>query len=972
MEAVRIRDGVWEFKAPGMNVPARIIASDKLYPTIEEGVFKQISNVAKLPGIIEPALVMPDGHFGYGFPIGGVAAFSMDKGVISPGGVGYDINCLHEDARILSNLGYSIPVKELDESSTEAEVQVGDRFLKVKREMMHTVKSLNPGTGKIEDKKILYSMKRKSEWVINITTSCGLKSTATGEHPFLTTMGMKNLKDICEGECVGISLFNGVEYESPSDKVIVDAGGLVASERSIKELIMRNLIPLREDSPQTPYLAKILGYLFGDGCVYFSGGKGYVCAYGSEEDMAALKSDLAHLGYSATIIRRRRDHRIVDQYGVKEFSSENHELHVTSTSLARLLVSLGMPLGKKTSTNYSIPEWVMNSKRWIKRLFLAGFFGAELSSPQTHSKTGFYPPILSQNKNEKFVENGRHFMIQLMTLLEDLGVECTKISVRREHQNKEGKTCRIRLLLSAEEENLLRLWRNIGFEYNKKRQRKAEIAALYILKKKFHTACRALIAERVRRMRKKGLTLKEVQVLLASENANRRFIERHYYSKAGQRIRLDFVSFDEFTEQCMHDYSLNGCLLDTVSRINERRYGEMVYDLTIADNHNFVADGFIVSNCGVRLLASNLQAGDVKNRLPAIADDLFREVPSGLGSESRLRYGASELEEVCLGGARWAAEKGFGAKADLPHIEEGGAIEGADPAAISDKAKKRGRPQLGTLGSGNHFLEVSKVAEIFDKGVAAKFGLTSVDQVTVMVHCGSRGLGYQVADDYIAVMLNAAKKYGIQLPDRELACAPLTSKEADEYVKAMYCAVNYAFANRQFITHWVRDVFHRHFPDSKLDLVYDVCHNIAKFEEHRGEKVCVHRKGATRAFAAGRKEVPQDFRDVGQPVLVPGDMGTASYVLVGTKTAMNESFGSVCHGAGRVQSRSKAKSSARGEDVKKRLEAKGEVIRAASLEVLAEEQPEAYKDVDEVVRSVEIAGLGKLVAKLVPMGVVKG
>lgn len=377
-------------------------------------------------------------------------------------------------------------------------------------------------------------------------------------------------------------------------------------------------------------------------------------------------------------------------------------------------------------------------------------------------------------------------------------------------------------------------------------------------------------------------------------------------------------------------------------------------------------------NCGVRLLTSNLTADEVKPKLNALADDLFEEVPSGLGSESRLKYGVSELEEVCEGGAKWAVEKGFGVKDDLAHIEEYGAIAGANPAKISDKAKKRGRPQLGTLGSGNHFLEVSKVEEIFDEDVAKRFGINSVGQVTVMVHCGSRGLGYQVADDYIGVMLNAARKYGIKLPDNELACAPLSSPEAKDYVAAMYCAVNYAFANRQFITHWVRHTFNKHYPDAKLDLMYDVCHNIAKFEEHNGREVCVHRKGATRAFAAGRKEIPHDYRDVGQPVLVPGDMGTASYILIGTETAMKESFGSVCHGAGRKQSRSKAKASVRGEDVKRQLEARGEVIRAASMEVLAEEHSGAYKDVDEVVKSVEIAGLGRLVAKVVPMGVVKG
>jgi len=377
-------------------------------------------------------------------------------------------------------------------------------------------------------------------------------------------------------------------------------------------------------------------------------------------------------------------------------------------------------------------------------------------------------------------------------------------------------------------------------------------------------------------------------------------------------------------------------------------------------------------NCGVRLLASNLKADDVKGKLKQLTESLFDEVPSGLGSKSRLRYSGSELDDVCVDGAKWAVEKGFGVKEDLSRMEEDGRIGGADPAKISARAKERGRPQLGTLGSGNHFLEVERVERIFDEEVAARFGITEAGQVTVMVHCGSRGLGYQIADDYIQVMLGASRKYGIKLPDNELACAPLGSREAGDYVAAMYCAVNYAFANRQFITHWVRDVFGRLFPGSELKLVYDVCHNIAKFEEHSGVKVCVHRKGATRAFPAGRKEVPAEYRDVGQPVLVPGDMGTASYILIGTETAMKESFGSVCHGAGRVMSRSKAKRTVRGEDVKRDLESKGECVRAASMEVLAEEYSGAYKDVTEVVKSVELAGLGRLVAKVVPMGVVKG
>ncbi|ODS42666.1 MAG: RNA-splicing ligase RtcB [Candidatus Altiarchaeales archaeon IMC4] len=376
-------------------------------------------------------------------------------------------------------------------------------------------------------------------------------------------------------------------------------------------------------------------------------------------------------------------------------------------------------------------------------------------------------------------------------------------------------------------------------------------------------------------------------------------------------------------------------------------------------------------NCGVRLLTTDLTVDEIRPKLHELVDGLFNNIPSGVGSEGKLRLNESDLEGACMGGSRWAVEQGFGLKEDLDHTEENGSIAGADFSKMSDRAKKRGKPQLGTLGSGNHFLEIQSVDKIFDADVAKKFGITKEGQVTVMVHCGSRGLGHQVADDYIKIMLSAAKKYGIKLPDSELACAPLESREASDYLAAMYCAVNYAFANRQIITHWVRETFDR-ILKTDVKLVYDVCHNIAKFEEHDIGEVCVHRKGATRAFAAGRKEIPSAYRDTGQPVIVPGDMGTASYVLVGTDTAMSETFGSVCHGAGRLMSRTQAKKEFRGADIKRALEKKGEVIRAKSPEVLAEEVSAAYKDIDEVVRSVETAGLSRAVARVTPLGVAKG
>jgi len=382
-------------------------------------------------------------------------------------------------------------------------------------------------------------------------------------------------------------------------------------------------------------------------------------------------------------------------------------------------------------------------------------------------------------------------------------------------------------------------------------------------------------------------------------------------------------------------------------------------------------------NCGVRLLTTNLRVNEVKPKLRELMDKLFINIPSGVGSESKLRVSIDELDNVATLGAKWAIENGYGVREDLKHIEENGSMSGANPEKVSNRAKSRGKSQLGTLGAGNHFLEVQRVDKIFDKEIAERFGINSEGQITIMIHCGSRGYGHQIADEYIKIMLSAARKYKIELPDMELACAPLNSDEAKDYFRAMYCAVNFAFCNRQIITHWVRETFRKIFGDEiTLDLVYDVCHNIAKFEKHtiNGEKMmlCVHRKGATRAFSAGRKEIPEVYKSTGQPVIIPGDMGTASYILIGTDRAMNETFGSTCHGAGRVMSRHKAIKRFRGTEIQRQLESKGEIVRATHPKVLAEEASKAYKDVDEIIKSVELSGISKAIARVIPMGVAKG
>jgi tRNA-splicing ligase RtcB (3'-phosphate/5'-hydroxy nucleic acid ligase) len=384
-------------------------------------------------------------------------------------------------------------------------------------------------------------------------------------------------------------------------------------------------------------------------------------------------------------------------------------------------------------------------------------------------------------------------------------------------------------------------------------------------------------------------------------------------------------------------------------------------------------------NCGVRLLATPLTVGEVRPRLKELMDTLYRTIPSGVGaSRSDVRLQRRDLDRVLRDGARWVVEQGWGRQADLEAIEARGALPDAEPDRVSERAKERGRDQLGTVGSGNHFVELGHVTERFDDAVADRLGLEQ-GRVTVFIHSGSRGLGYQVCDDHLDAMLQAAGKYGISLPDRQLCCAPIGSPEGKQYWGAMNAAANYAFANRQLMAEYARRAIAAVFGDDaahRTRLVYDVCHNIAKHETHEvgGERrrLCVHRKGATRAFPPGHPELPPPYRDIGQPVLIPGDMGRYSYVLVGTERAFKETFGSTCHGAGRRLSRHKAKQLARPRNILKELEAQGIVVRAATRATLDEEIPEAYKDVARVVDVVHAAGIGRKVAQVRPIGVLKG
>jgi len=419
---------------------------------------------------------------------------------------------------------------------------------------------------------------------------------------------------------------------------------------------------------------------------------------------------------------------------------------------------------------------------------------------------------------------------------------------------------------------------------------------------------------------------------------------------------------------------------DKISTIDRLNYKGNVYDLMVNNPyHNFMANGIVVSNCGVRLIKTNLTAKELAPNVPRLMDAMFKNVPSGVGSKLNVGFTEKDIDKVAMEGASYVVSKGYGFKDDIEFIEEGGGMDGADTGKVSPLAKQRGKPQLGTLGAGNHFAEVQRVEKVLDEKMAKAYGLFE-DQVVIMLHSGSRGYGHQVCSDYLRVLVDYEKNNNIRFPDPELSYAFIGSKEANDYLGAMKAAVNFAFANRQMMTHFIRKSFEEALGKSAdalgMQILYDLSHNIAKLEEHtvngKRMKVYVHRKGATRAFAPGRKEIPKAYRDVGQPVLIPGSMGTASYVLAGREGSMLETFGSSCHGAGRVMSRHQAIRDIPAKKTLDEMERKHIAIRVRSHKLISEEAEWAYKDVDDVVASIEGANISKAVTRLTPIGVTKG
>ena len=855
MTIKKISENIFEIEKEGkMLVPGVIFASDLLFDKIKnDKTLDQVKNVAQLPGIVEKSIAMPDVHVGYGFPVGGVAAFDLETGIISPGGIGYDINCLTGDSKILTEFGSSIKIESFD--SIKEEMEIEQNTLKIKKLTFDmNLQTLNISNREVEYKEIDLYMHKESKDICELTLNSGLKIKATLDHPFLTKAGMKNLSELKESDELAVNLFEGIEEKEEINKKLA-------------------------------ITTKILGYMFGDGCCYRSGKKLFGSAYGTKEDLRVIKKDLSILNVSSSIYSRKRKHKIRTRYEFREFETTNHELHIHSQEFLKTLRNLNMPLGNKTRQEIRVPNWIKKAPLTYKRLFLAGFFGAEMSSPKTSSKTCFMCPTIDQNKIEVLSQNARDFLIDLSLMLEEFGVKNTRVREMDDYKNKyEEKTRRFRLIISSEED-MLKLWRTIGFEYNKKRQNLANLSSLYILLKKKENEKRVVISKKIKEYKNKGFRINEVKRIFLSE-INERFIERHYYEKAGQRINLNFISFKDFCKEKLQELESFGCIFDKISKIEKLEGKHKVYDFNIRDNHNFIANSFIVSNCGVRLLTTNIPKEDFIFKRDQLLAELYKNVPSGVGEGGEFKLSDKEIIEVLNKGSVWALEKGYATKEDIEHTEDNGCIPQADSSKVSQKAKGRGKNQLGTIGAGNHFLEIQEVQEIFDSTVAKVFGLKK-DQIVILIHTGSRGLGHQTCSDYI---LKMEKEYGFHhLPDRELACAPIDSPLGKDYLGAMSAAANFAFANRQVITHQIRKSFHKFFSKTEIKVVYDIAHNIAKFErfsiEGKKQTLCVHRKGATRSFGPGRKEITKDYRDVGCPILIPGSMGTFSYVLVGTKKA---------------------------------------------------------------------------------------
>jgi tRNA-splicing ligase RtcB len=949
----RVREYVWELpQEGGMRVPGRVLASEALLEEIaDDKSLQQLENTTHLPGIQKYALALPDAHQGYGFPVGGVAGIDAEDGCLSPGAIGYDINCLSGDTDVRLQFGRRREIADLvDDFETEQAVVAADDGQDASAIRLLT--------------------EREGQTVYELETETGDTIEATADHPFLTPDGMVELDELESSDTVYVSPLRGIDDEPVEEFTVLTEEDFADENPQIRRVLNeRDVLPLRSTDETFQHLLKLVGHHTGDGAFTNAGLTSF---YGDPEDLEAIGRDIERVGFTASpIYSRERSHEIDGT----NFETTEHSIRSSSRAFQLVMQKLGAPAGKKVESEFTTPWYFDRLADWQKRLYLSAYFGAEMNAPAAQHDKNLYCPKISQTRIVEAADAGEQFMREVAAYLTDLGIETNSIERFETDSNSTHDTVRLRLGIKNDSENLIRFYSTVGYTYSHKKQRLAAKAIQYLKLKKRTIDERARIAADAQALADGGTSPLEIKEQF---DINGRFIERSIWGdrEGGPRPPADFPGFEEYCEQV--SVAGNLTVEATVSEIREGRE-TTVYDIGVEhEAHNFLADGFVVSNCGVRMLKTNLKYQHVSGHEERLVDALFANVPTGLGGGGIVE--GAPVEDILQRGVEWAVEEGYGIESDLAHCEDEGVRRDADPGAVSKKAKDRGRNQVGSLGSGNHFLEVQRVTDIYREDVARAFGLEP-DQVVVLIHCGSRGLGHQVCTDYLRDIEQTHQGLLKQLPDRELAAAPAGSQLAEEYYGAMCAAINFAWVNRQVIMHRTRRVFERVFDrpwqDMEMELLYDVAHNIGKKEVHdvdgQERELYVHRKGATRAFPAGRPELPPAYSDVGQPIIIPGSMGAGSYILRGGDQSLLETFGSTAHGAGRLMSRTQAKQEYWGEDVAEDLREQNRIyVKAESGATVAEEAPGVYKDVDEVVRVSDALGIGDRVARTYPVCNIKG
>ncbi|MFH1236066.1 MAG: RtcB family protein, partial [Parcubacteria group bacterium] len=664
MQLERITDYSWRIPKHGaMRVDGIVYASRKMLDAIRlDESLQQVANVATLPGIVGASLAMPDIHWGYGFPIGGVAAFDERSGVVSPGGVGYDVNCLPNYSMISDGYGCKRPIESFECLAVKPDVKcLADG---------HEMVSVSIGR----------FLKRKvNEQLIRLTTDSGRILDVTAEHPILTPQGMKSAGNLTQGEKVAVSHFEGVLFSEPSEEIIVDEKDIVqalhilgkeGAGNSVPQILKFvrsiNLLPLRFNSHQLPHLLRVIGYLFGDGTLYMDTSRSRLRAafYGDREDLETLRESVRSIGFTPSrIYSRNRRHSIRTAYDSYSFERCEEHFYVGSSAFGVLMSVLGVPVGKRVSEFYGVPKWIRRAPLWQKRIFLAALFGAELSTPSTLTghDYNFYCPILDMNKRKEVVRNGKMFLDQLSAMLSEFDIETKAISIRKEFTNKNGdESYRLRLILSNKSKNLINLYERIGYECNRHRQARASYAVAYLKFKERHLVLREKLADDIHAYaRMTGTNGSAVHAVFDQCAPNHHFVSRSIKGRSSRvRVGDGFQTFREFVDGCTDGLGDSGCVWEPIISVDKEPYDGYVYDFTVNHpSHNFVADGVVVSNCGVRLLTTNLMASEVKDKMRQIVHQLFRDIPTGVGAHHKdFKLSPDDEHQVLKKGARWAVE----------------------------------------------------------------------------------------------------------------------------------------------------------------------------------------------------------------------------------------------------------------------------------------------------------------------------